>query len=111
MILNWFRKNPQDNSPLHRKDTLLSQLDFLFDTLEMNKFDIIYMENLKKILNEEFDKKFNISENLKFHIDNKITLSENIFRIYSKEYFKLINEVRELYYTNKINLNDGVLQQ
>ena len=50
MILNWFRKNPQDNSPLHRKDTLLSQLDFLFDTLEMNKFDIIYMENLKASL-------------------------------------------------------------
>jgi len=46
------------------------------------------------------------SENLKYHLDNKITLSENVFRIYSDKYFKLINEVRNLYYEGKIKLND-----
>ena len=30
-----------------RKTTLLTQIDFLIDTLSMNKLDIIYMENLK----------------------------------------------------------------
>lgn len=48
----------------------------------------------------------NISKNLKFHIDNQISLCENIFRIYSEAYFNLINEVRELYNDNLIELND-----
>ena len=47
-----------------------------------------------------------ISKELKYHLDNKISLSENIFRIYSEKYFDLINEVRELYNENKIRLND-----
>lgn len=47
-----------------------------------------------------------ISDNLKYHIDNKINLHENIFRIYSKAYFDLINEVRTLYENNKIAVVD-----
>jgi len=47
-----------------------------------------------------------ISEELKYHLENKISLSENIFRIYSEKYFKLINEVRNLYNEGKIMLND-----
>ena len=47
-----------------------------------------------------------ISKELKYHLDNKISLSENIFRIYSEKYFDLINEVRKLYNQNKIRLND-----
>lgn len=47
-----------------------------------------------------------ISENLKYHIDNKISLCENIFRVYSKAYFNLIKEVRNLYNKNLIELND-----
>jgi hypothetical protein len=46
-----------------------------------------------------------ISEDLKYHLENRISLSENIFRIYSENYFKLINEVRNLYNQNKISLN------
>ena len=37
------------------------------------------------------------SENLKYHINEGLTLSENVFRIYSDEFFNLINEVRNLY--------------
>lgn len=47
-----------------------------------------------------------ISENLRYHIDNKIPLCENVFRIYSKSYFDLINEVRDLYDRDLIELTD-----
>jgi len=47
-----------------------------------------------------------ISDRLKYHLDNKLTLEENIFRIYSEGYFKLINEVRSLYNDDAIELND-----
>ena len=47
-----------------------------------------------------------ISKELRYHLDNKISLTENIFRIYSSAFFKLINEVRDLYNENKIKLNE-----
>jgi len=47
-----------------------------------------------------------VSESLKYHIDNNLTLCENIFRIYSKAYFELINEARKLYNQNLLELND-----
>ena len=47
-----------------------------------------------------------ISDRLKYHLDNNLTLEENIFRIYSEGYFKLINEVRSLYNDDAIELND-----
>jgi hypothetical protein len=47
-----------------------------------------------------------VSENLKYHIENKINLSNNVFRIYSKAYFDLINEARELYEKNLLEIND-----
>lgn len=31
----------------HRKINLITQLDFLIDTLSMNKLDLMYLENLK----------------------------------------------------------------
>ena len=48
-----------------------------------------------------------ISEDMKYHLDNKLSLSENIFRINSDKYFNLINEARELYFKNKLSLNDN----
>jgi hypothetical protein len=73
---------------------------------------MVILENLiKKVLKEEFSKpmglkkRVRISENLKYHLDNNITLSENVFRIYSQSYFDLINEVRDLYEGGVINLN------
>lgn len=47
-----------------------------------------------------------ISENLKYHLENEISLCENAFRIYSDSYFNLINEVRELYNKDLIAVND-----
>jgi len=59
---------------------------------EIAENDIILLENVE------------ISDYLKYHITNKIPLSENIFRIYSESYFDLINEVRELYNNGSIEL-------
>ena len=38
-----------------------------------------------------------ISEDLRYHFDNKISISENLYRYGSPKYFKVINEARELY--------------
>jgi hypothetical protein len=46
-----------------------------------------------------------ISDGLKYHVTNLIPLSENVFRFESKNYFNLINEVRELYSEGKITLS------
>lgn len=46
------------------------------------------------------------SESLKYHINEGLTLSENVFRIYSDEFFNLINEVRNLYELGMIHLNE-----
>jgi len=47
-----------------------------------------------------------ISEGLKYHIDNQIPLSENIYRIGSKEYMKLYTEARSLYSRNKLDVSE-----
>lgn len=60
---------------------------------------------IKKILKEELtEKKVLISEELKYHLDNDIKLHENVFRPYSKSFFDLVNEVRNLYNKNLIEL-------
>ena len=67
---------------------------------------------IKKVLMEHVDlpmslvEKVLISKEMKYHLDNKISLSENIFRIYSEKYFDLINEARELYNKNLLRLNE-----
>jgi hypothetical protein len=74
------------------------------------------LENLiKRVLKEELNtamvlkESVEISENLKYHFDNKIVLSENVFRFGSESYFELINEVRGLHKKNLIKLNENDL--
>ena len=47
-----------------------------------------------------------VSDDLKYHLDNRLTLSENVFRSHSDKFFDVINEVRGLYNQNKIQLNN-----
>ena len=74
----------------------------------MNNLREIIMESLESyktptlVLKEECQ----ISENLQYHIDNKISLTDNVFRVYSENYFDLVNEVRNLWKEGKINLNE-----
>jgi len=46
-----------------------------------------------------------ISENLQYHLDNNISITENIFRYGSDSYFKLLKESRELYDKGEIELS------
>jgi hypothetical protein len=62
--------------------------------------DLLFHEPMKLI------SEVSVSVELKYHLDNKISLSENVFRTYSEKYFQLIEEVRRLYFDNKIELND-----
>lgn len=69
-------------------------------------------ELIKEALEEQLNKSLvlkedtQISEALKYHIDNGIGLTDNIFRVYSEGYFDLVNEVRELFNEGKIDLNE-----
>lgn len=75
------------------------------------------MKNLREIIRESLesyldktliikDESTEISESLKYHIENGLSLTNNIFRVYSRGYFDLVNEVRELWKKNKISLNE-----
>ncbi len=74
------------------------------------------MRNLKQIIKEALEKELNktlilkenikISEALQYHIDNNLSLTDNVFRVYSKGYFDLVNEVRNLWKDGKIRLNE-----
>ena len=74
------------------------------------------MDRIKDILREYVEEKENItlvlkedvgiSKELKYHIDNGISLTDNVFRVYSEGYFKLVNEVRDLYNLGLIELNE-----
>jgi hypothetical protein len=69
-------------------------------------------ELIKESLEQQLNKSLilrensNVSDSLKYHIDNGLTLTNNIYRVYSEGYFDLVNEVRELFNEGKINLNE-----
>ena len=43
-----------------------------------------------------------VSESVKYHADNMIPLSENVFRMGSEKYFEVFKEARALYKEGKI---------
>jgi hypothetical protein len=69
-------------------------------------------ELIKEALEDHIDKSLilkesvEVSEELQYHIDNGMTLTNNVFRMYSEKYFNLVNEVRELWNKGKIDLNE-----
>jgi hypothetical protein len=74
------------------------------------------MNNLRKLIKESLEEHLNrslilkenveISDSLKYHVENELTLTNNIYRVYSESYFNLVNEVRELWKNDKIKLNE-----
>jgi hypothetical protein len=58
---------------------------------------------LNRHINEE--KKIEISENLKYHLDNNLSIGDSIFRIGSDAWCDLVNEIRDLYFESKIQLS------
>jgi hypothetical protein len=74
------------------------------------------MREIKDILLEYLENKENptlvlkesveVSDALRYHIENNMSLTNNIFRVYSESYFNLVNEVRSLYEMGFISLNE-----
>ena len=74
------------------------------------------MSDLRNLIREALEEHLNdtlvlkesveISDALKYHIENKLTLTNNAFRVYSEKYFDLVNEVRDLWNEGKIDLNE-----
>lgn len=62
--------------------------------------------NLGPVLNENISAKITLSENMKYHVNNKLPLTENTFRYGSEAFLNLWNEARTLYKQNAIYLND-----
>lgn len=72
--------------------------------------------NLKEIIKETLENHLDkslvlkesveISEALKYHVKEGLTLTNNVFRVYSQGYFNLVNEVRELWEKGLIELNE-----
>jgi hypothetical protein len=63
------------------------------------------LDNLiKKTIKEHIEPV--VSKGLEFHLNNNIPLTENIYRPHSKKFFDLVNEVRELYKNNQIELTE-----
>lgn len=74
------------------------------------------MNNLRNIIKEtlmsHLDKTLvltedvEVSKELQYHINEGLSLTNNIFRAYSQKYFDLVNEVRKLWNEGKIQLNE-----
>jgi len=62
--------------------------------------------NAGVILNESVAPKEILSENLRYHVENKLPLTENTFRYGSKSFLNLWAEARSLYLREVIHVND-----
>lgn len=49
----------------------------------------------------------NVSEELKYHLDNNLPIGKSVFRYGSESFFKLIEEVKILFDDNSISLNNN----
>lgn len=67
----------------------------------MNFKEFCYSEKKISLLSE-----IEVSEGLKYHLDNNISLYENVYRIYSDAWIALIEEARDLYERDLLALND-----
>ena len=74
----------------------------------MDNITKLIKENLEKFTNRTLvlKKRVKISEELEYHINENLTLTNNVFMVYSKRYFDLINEVRDLWMRDLIHLNE-----
>jgi hypothetical protein len=55
---------------------------------------------------QQFNNFTPISENLKYHLDNNLSILENVFRPYSDSFYNLLTEARNLYDNGFDNFSD-----
>ena len=58
------------------------------------------------VLNESLTSKVIMTENMKYHVENRIPISENMFRYGSNAFLDMWAETRYLYSRNAIHVND-----
>jgi len=73
--------------------------------VEVHKLKTSKSNKEQNVFSESF-RPGTISENLSYHIKNQLPLNESVFRIGSDAWLNLVNEVRELYNSGKIELNE-----
>ena len=76
-----------------------------------------YIEYKKTYVNEKetfqslnsllANRRNSIDEAIEYHLENNIPLSENVFRMYSDNYFQLYREARKLHSKGVLNLNSA----
>lgn len=87
---------------------VMMYLDMIEDKSQTESDDTVSESIFSKDdeINESFNSKKYLSESMTYHLDNNVSLIENIFRPFSKEFFNLINEARELYNEGEIEVSD-----
>ena len=76
------------------------------DTCNCGCHDCDNVGNTGVVLNESLVKKDILSENLRYHVDKQLPLTENTFRYGSKSFLDLWSEARYLYLREIIHVND-----
>ena len=59
---------------------------------------------------KSFKQSQNIEEMVQYHVENEISLLENVFRVGSEHYFETFNKARTMYYDGQIILDDYDLE-
>ena len=85
------------------KESFDQVFDFLMNETEEDD-DYDYSEWSKPM---ELQQEIQISEGLKYHLDNKLALGESVYRYGSDNFFNLIKEVKSLYSKDLIKLNEN----
>ena len=98
-LRNWVNQRFVLDPPLAPKELTT------FDDVEVptKDDDMKLTESIKNVLTSYIDAKQNVSEEMQYHIDNNIPISENVFRPGSDKYFDIINEARKLKQTGLYN--------
>jgi len=112
-MINELLENGHDWAQDHiatAKESIDQVFDFIMNEVEEVEdeyydFDESDFEEWSKPM--EIEPNSDMSDELKYHIDNKIALGETVFRYGSEAYFKLINEVKNLYDNKLIKLNEN----
>ena len=74
-------------------------ISLVFNNLDQQKLTI--QEPKLKMVNESKQ----LSEGLQYHINNNLPIVENVYRIYSNEFFNIYNEVRQLSEDNVLEVS------
>ncbi len=104
-MINSLLENGHDWAQDHiatAKESIDQVFDFIMNEVEDDGDDF---EEWSKPM--EVEPNTDMSDELKYHLDNKIALGETVFRYGSESYFNLINEVKSLYDNKLIKLNEN----